>query len=104
MSPSENRFEALFAQHRSAAIPDLWPWQREILTPMGLDADAAVAAYRNGQDVDRPARGRGHPGAAGRPGGLPVAEQLPDRVVTELLADARVHQDLGSVHVATHLL
>jgi superfamily II DNA or RNA helicase len=43
MSPSENRFEALFAQHRSAAIPDLWPWQREILTAYEpLDADAAV--------------------------------------------------------------
>jgi len=25
------RFEQLFAQHRTAAIPDLWPWQREVL-------------------------------------------------------------------------
>ncbi len=43
MSSSENRFEALFAQHRSAAIPDLWPWQREILAAYEpLDTDAAV--------------------------------------------------------------
>ena len=33
-----------------------------------------------------------------------VAEYLADGVITELLADARVHQDLGSVHVAFHLL
>lgn len=25
-------FEELFARHRTAAIPDLWPWQREVLT------------------------------------------------------------------------
>jgi superfamily II DNA or RNA helicase len=24
-------FEELFARHRTATVPDLWPWQREIL-------------------------------------------------------------------------
>jgi hypothetical protein len=33
-SPSAARFEQLFAQHRTAAIPDLWPWQREILASL----------------------------------------------------------------------
>ena len=31
-----SRYEQLFAQHRTAAIPDLWPWQQEILA--GLEA------------------------------------------------------------------
>jgi hypothetical protein len=43
MSSSESRFEALFARYRSAAIPDLWPWQREILAAYEPgDGDAAV--------------------------------------------------------------
>jgi hypothetical protein len=33
-----------------------------------------------------------------------VAEYQADGVVAELLADARVHHDLGSGHVASHLL
>lgn len=43
MSSPENRFEALFAQHRTATIPALWPWQREVLAGYStLDLDAAV--------------------------------------------------------------
>ena len=43
-SPSSvNRFESLFAQHRTAAIPDLWPWQRDVLAEYeSLGEDAAV--------------------------------------------------------------
>ena len=37
-----NRYEQLFAQHRTAAIPDLWPWQQEILA--GLEAATGDAA------------------------------------------------------------
>ncbi len=38
-----NRFDQLFTQHRSAAIPDLWPWQREILAGFApLDGDVAI--------------------------------------------------------------
>jgi hypothetical protein len=28
MTPPDNRFDQLFAEHRTAAVPDLWPWQR----------------------------------------------------------------------------
>jgi hypothetical protein len=37
------RYEELFARHRSAAIPSLWPWQSEVLSAYGaVSADAAV--------------------------------------------------------------
>jgi Rad3-related DNA helicase len=40
---STNPYEALFARHRSAAVPSLWPWQTEVLAAYaGLDGDAAV--------------------------------------------------------------
>jgi hypothetical protein len=29
--PTPNRYEVLFARHRTPAIPELWPWQREVL-------------------------------------------------------------------------
>lgn len=43
-SPSPTtRFEELFAQHRTAAIPDLWPWQREVLAACEATArDVAI--------------------------------------------------------------
>jgi hypothetical protein len=38
-----NPYEVLFAQHRSAAVPSLWPWQSEVLGAFaGIDGDAAV--------------------------------------------------------------
>jgi hypothetical protein len=38
-----NPYEALFAQHRSAAVPNLWPWQSEVLAAYaGVNGDAAV--------------------------------------------------------------
>jgi superfamily II DNA or RNA helicase len=43
MSRPDRRFDALFAQHRSATIPELWAWQREVLAAYeALDIDAAV--------------------------------------------------------------
>jgi hypothetical protein len=40
---SSNPYEALFARHRSAAVPSLWPWQSEVLAAYaGVDGDAAV--------------------------------------------------------------
>ncbi len=43
MSPPDSRFDALFARHRSATIPELWAWQREVLAAYEpLDVDAAV--------------------------------------------------------------
>jgi hypothetical protein len=43
MSPPDSRFDALFAKHRSATIPELWAWQREVLAAYEpLDLDAAV--------------------------------------------------------------
>lgn len=36
-------FEILFAEHRTAAIPDLWPWQKEVLSSYsGITGDVAV--------------------------------------------------------------
>jgi hypothetical protein len=38
-----NPYEELFAQHRSAAVPNLWPWQSEVLAAYaGVNGDAAV--------------------------------------------------------------
>ncbi|HEY1776478.1 MAG TPA: helicase C-terminal domain-containing protein [Solirubrobacteraceae bacterium] len=38
-----NPYEALFALHRSAAVPNLWPWQTEVLAAYaGIGGDAAV--------------------------------------------------------------
>lgn len=38
-----NRFETLFARHRTAAIPELWPWQKEVLAAYEpLEVDVAV--------------------------------------------------------------
>jgi hypothetical protein len=43
MTPPDNRFDQLFAQHRSASVPDLWPWQREVLAAYDpVDGDVAV--------------------------------------------------------------
>lgn len=40
---STNPYEDLFARHRSAAVPSLWPWQSEVLAAYaGLEGDAAV--------------------------------------------------------------
>jgi Helicase C-terminal domain/DEAD/DEAH box helicase len=40
---SSQPYEALFARHRSAEIPSLWPWQSEVLAAYAsLDGDAAV--------------------------------------------------------------
>lgn len=40
---SLNPYEALFALHRSAAIPSLWPWQSEVLAAYAdTEGDAAV--------------------------------------------------------------
>jgi hypothetical protein len=38
-----NPYEVLFAQHRSASVPTLWPWQSEVLAGYaGTNGDAAV--------------------------------------------------------------
>lgn len=37
-----NRFSELFAEHRSAAIPMLWPWQEELLDVFPEVSDAAI--------------------------------------------------------------
>jgi hypothetical protein len=38
-----NPYEDLFARHRSAAVPSLWPWQSEVLAGYaGIDTDAAA--------------------------------------------------------------
>lgn len=38
-----DRFEELFTQHRSASIPGLWPWQREVLAAYApLEEDVAI--------------------------------------------------------------
>lgn len=40
---STNSYELLFAQHRSAAVPNLWPWQSEVLGAYtATNGDAAV--------------------------------------------------------------
>jgi hypothetical protein len=40
---STNPYEDLFARHRSAAVPSLWPWQSEVLAKYaGVDIDTAV--------------------------------------------------------------
>jgi hypothetical protein len=42
-TPSEGRFDELFAEHRTATIPSLWPWQREVLTAFeGSHGDVAI--------------------------------------------------------------
>ena len=41
--PVAEPYAELFARHRSAAIPSLWPWQDEVLAAYGrVDGDAAV--------------------------------------------------------------
>jgi hypothetical protein len=43
MTSPVSGFEALFAEHRTASIPALWPWQREVLAGYeSLELDAAV--------------------------------------------------------------
>ena len=39
---SANPYEALFARHRSAAVPSLWGWQKVLHAYSGLSGDAAV--------------------------------------------------------------
>lgn len=40
---SENHYEALFAKHRSVAVPGLWEWQREVLAAyVDSPGDAAI--------------------------------------------------------------
>jgi hypothetical protein len=40
---STNPYEDLFARHRSATVPSLWPWQSEVLAGYaGINGDAAV--------------------------------------------------------------
>lgn len=41
--PPTNRFEALFARHRTPSIPELWPWQGEVLAAYEpVAGDAAI--------------------------------------------------------------
>lgn len=41
--PLVGRSEALFSRHRSAAVPELWPWQREVLVQYeALSGDTAI--------------------------------------------------------------
>ena len=41
--PPPNRYEALFARHRTPSIPELWPWQGEVLAAYEpLTGDAAI--------------------------------------------------------------
>jgi hypothetical protein len=38
-----NAYETLFSNHRSAAVPSLWPWQTEILQQYtAVEGDTAV--------------------------------------------------------------
>lgn len=43
VTPGMNPYEELFSAHRSATVPDLWPWQREVLSSCAVsDGDLGV--------------------------------------------------------------
>jgi hypothetical protein len=73
-----NPYEALFAQHRSAAVPNLWPWQSEVLAAYaGVNGDAAVELPTGtGKTLIGLLAGEHfRQGGGGRPRRLPCREQ-----------------------------